>query len=244
MSEQQAQEQQSQAQAEQNQKAVPKKQVREKPNAQKKKAKKAKKRIKTGRFTSVLAVLIVFLAFYLGITLFIGGLIVYSFNDTAENTEIYSLNVVYDEKTLHKISAENANNEFGLYVPFSYLTEIGAFGMAGDGDEITMFIVGTENRIECTVNSSLIIINDNPVRISAPLLYEDGEYLVPIVLLENYINGIDVTYDNQKMVCNISSDIGKSDIELKLLLPEALEAGNFRDEDKYYDYGTSEETGE
>ena len=217
-----------------------------KKSASKKDAKKKSKNAQAtkSRFTSLLAVLIVFLAFYLGITLFIGALIVYSFNDTVENTEIYSLNVVYDEKTLHKISAEKANNEFGLYIPFSYLTEIGAFGMAGGGDDVTLFIVGTENRIECTVNSSLMIINDNPVRISAPLLYEDGEYLVPIVLLENYINGIDVNYDDKKMVCVVSSDIGKTDIELKLLLPEALEAGNFRDEDKYYNYGTSEETSE
>lgn len=209
-------------------------------NVQKKQVKK-KKRSSAGRFTSVLAVLIVFLAFYLGISLFVGGLIIYSFNDTAKNTEIYSLNVVFDDKVIHKVSAENANNEFGLYVPFSYLAELGTFGIAGDGDEATLFIVGTENRIQCTINSSLMIINDNPVRISAPLLYEDGEYLIPVVLLENYINGLDITYDDKKMICSVSSDNDRTDIELKLLLPEALEAGNFRDEDKYYDYGTSEE---
>ncbi len=220
------------------------KKVVKKARSQSKKQSQPQKRVKearaSGRFSGFLAVLIVFLAFYLAITLFIGGLIIYSFNDTAKNTEIYSLNVVFDDRIVHKQSAAKANNEYGLYVPFSYLQEIGTFGIAGDGDEATLFIVGTDNRIECTINSSLMIINDNPVRISAPLLYEEGDYLIPIVLFENYINGIEINYDDKKMVCSLVSDADRSDIELKLLLPEALAAGNFRDEDKYYDYGTDE----
>jgi hypothetical protein len=86
-----------------------------------------------------------------------------------------------------------------------------------------------------------MIINDNPVRISAPLLYEDGEYLIPVVLLENYVNGLEINYDDNKMICSIVSDADRTDIELKLLLPEPLEAGNFRDEDKYHDFGKDEE---
>ncbi len=193
-----------------------------------------KRRRSSGAFTQILAVLILFLAFYLIITLFIAGLIYYSFNTTAKNTEIYSLNVVYDETTLHKMAAEDANNEYGLYIPFSYLSEIGAFGLAGDGDEVTLFLIGTDNRIECTKNSSLIVINDNPIRISAPILYENGEYLIPVMLLENYVNGINITYDDEKMTCSVSSDAGKTDIALKLLLPESIKSAYFPESYKYY----------
>ncbi len=193
-----------------------------------------KRRRSAGGGTQILAVFIVFLAFYLVITLFIAGLIFYSFNSTAKNTEIYSLNVVYDETVLHKTSAENANNEYGLYIPFSYLSEIASFGIAGDGDDVTLFIIGTDNRIECTKNSSLIIINDNPIRISAPILYEDGEYLIPVMLIENYVNGISVSYDNEKMICQVASDVGKTKVSLKLLLPESVQAAYFPDSYKYY----------
>lgn len=193
-----------------------------------------KRRRSSGAFTQLLAVLIIFLAFYLIITLFIAGLIYYSFNSTAKNTEIYSLNVVYDEKVLHKVAAEDSNNEYGLYIPFSYLSEIGAFGLAGDGDEVTLFLIGTDNRIECTKNSSLIVINNNPLRISAPILYENGDYLIPVMLLENYVNGINVTYDDEKMTCSVSSDLGKTDISLKLLLPEPIKASYFPESYKYY----------
>ena len=193
-----------------------------------------KRRRSSGAFTQILAVLIIFLAFYLIITLFIAGLIYYSFTSTAKNTEIYSLNVVYDETVLHKMPAEDANNEYGLYIPFSYLSEIGAFGLSGDDTNVTLFLIGTDNRIQCTRNSSLIVINDNPIRISAPILYEDGEYLFPVMLLENYVNGIDVTYDDEKMVCRVATDAGKTNIALKLLLPEPVKAAYFPESYKYY----------
>ncbi len=203
--------------------------------AKKAKPVKKKRNGESGGFTQILAILIVFLAFYLAFSLFVAGLILYSFNDTVENTEIYSLNVIYDERTLHKIDAETANTEFGLYIPFDYLAEIGSFGLAGDGNEAILYLIGTDNRIECNKNSSLVTINGNPVRIAAPILYRDGEYLIPVVLIENYINGIDVTYDSEKMICKVSADLGKSDVALKLRLPEALDQPDyFTDEDRYY----------
>jgi len=193
-----------------------------------------KRRRRSSAASSILAVLIVFLAFYLVISLFIAGLIYYSFNSTAKNTEIYSLNVVYDERVLHKVTAQDANNEYGLYIPFSYLAEIASFGLAGDDNEITLFLIGTDNRIECTKNSSLIVINDNPIRMSSPVLYENGEYLIPVMLIENYVTGLDVIYDDEKMICSVVSDIGKSDIALTLLLPEDMEPADFPDSYKYY----------
>lgn len=195
-----------------------------------------KKRRRAGSGSAILAFLIVFLAFYLVISLAIAGFIYYSFKSSSVNPDIYSLNVIYDENPLYELDSAEANNEYGLYIPFSYLSEISSFGLAGDGNNITLFLIGTDNRIECTKNSSLIVINDNPIRISSPILYDDetGEYLIPIVLLENYINGIDVTYDDEEMVCSVVSGVSKSDISLKLLLPEEMEAPYFPDSYKYY----------
>lgn len=217
--------------------------AREKEEIIKKAAKKRRRR--KNKFAQIMAVLIVFLAFYLAISLFIALSIYYSFNNTIENTDIYSLNVAYDKTVLHKQEAQEANNEYGLYIPFSYLAEIGAFGLAGDGDDVTLFIIGTDNRIECTKNSSLVVINDNPIRISAPVLHQDGEYLFPIVLVENYINGIDVSYNDEEMICLVSSKLGKTNIELKLLLPEDMKGAYFPDEYKYYgDQNTSDTSNE
>ncbi len=204
--------------------------------------KPVKKKKKSGNGAQIMAVLIVLLAFYLVFSLFIAGLIFYSFNETADNTEIYSLNVVYDERILHKMDAETANTDYGLYIPFEYLSEIASFGLAGDGDVATLFIMGTDNRIECTKNSSLIIINGNPVRISSPILFENNDYLIPITLIESFVTGIDVTYNEEKMICSVSSDLGKSNVSLKLKLPEPHPYPDyFTDEDRYYNTTTEAE---
>ncbi len=200
----------------------------------------AKKRRKKGGLANAIAVFIVFLAFYLILSLFGAGFLLYSFYNTSRNDDVYSLSVVYDEHVLHNVDAEDANNEYGLYIPFEYLAEIGSFGLAGEGDEVTLFLIGTENRIKCSKNSSLVIINDNPIRISSPILYENDDYMIPVSLLENYINGIDVSYDDDKMVCSVSSGLSKSDVSLKILLPEAMEAAYFPESYKYYDYEENE----
>lgn len=204
----------------------------------------AKKRKRRTSASSVIAVLIVFLTFYLVLTLLTAGLILYSFHNTAESDDIYGINIIYDETKLHSMEAADANNEYGLYIPFEYLAEIGSFGLAGNGDDVTLFIIGTDNRIKCTKNSSLVVINDNPVRISAPILYEEGEFLIPVMLIENYINGIDVTYNTETMMCNISSDLSKNDVALTLLLPEDMDEAYFPESYKYYNYNESSDASE
>lgn len=204
----------------------------------------AKKRKRRTSASSVIAVLIVFLTFYAVLTLLTAGLILYSFHNTAESDDIYGINIIYDETKLFTMEAADANNEYGLYVPFEYLAEIGSFGLAGNGDDVTLFIIGTDNRIKCTKNSSLVVINENPVRISAPVLYEENEFLIPVMLIENYINGIDVTYDTENMMCNISSDLNKNDVALTLLLPDDMEEAYFPESYKYYSYNESSDTDE
>lgn len=206
--------------------------------------KSQKKRRRSGSASQIMAVLIVFLAFYLALSLLIAGFVIYSFNSSSNTADLYDLNVIYDEQLLYELDADDANNEYGLYIPFSYIAEISSFGLAGDGDDISLFIIGTDNRIKCTKNSSLIVINNNPIRISSPVLYDDesGEYLLPVSLIENYINGIDVTYDTEEMICNVSSDLSKNDVTLKLLLPEDMEAAYFPDSYKYYTASEPEES--
>ncbi len=200
----------------------------------KRKSVRKKKRKNSGALSQLAAVLILFLAVYLVFSLFVAGMVIYSFYDTTEANEIYGINILQNNKKIHSLKADEANNEYGLYVPFNYLSEIASFGLAGDGDNVTLFLIGSENRIECQKNSSLIIINGNPIRIQSPILFEDGEYLIPVSMLEKYINGINIEYDNENMICKISSEIEKSDIALKLLLPEGMKNAYFPESYKYY----------
>ena len=193
--------------------------------------------------SAVFAAIFLFLAFTALISLLLAGLVLYSFYNTSDSDDDYGIKVIYGDHKLHELKAEYANNEYGLYIPFEYLSEISSFGLAGEGDDIALFLIGSDNRIKCTKNSSLVVINDNPIRISAPILYADGDYLIPVSLIENYINGIDLTYDKEEMICTISSDLSKTNVSLKLLLPEAMSNAYFPESYKYYDFGdTSEAT--
>ncbi len=181
-----------------------------------------------------IAYIFVTLVIYILLCSLVGGYIYYSFKSTAKSVNRYSVSIKYDDKTLHTIKVGDANNEYGLYVPFSILTDICSFGLAADGEDVTLFLIGTNNRIECKRNSSLIVINDNPIRISAPILYEKGDYLIPVVLLENYIVGLDVSYDDDKMVCNIVASVNKSSVALSMQLPDGMSKYDFPDSYKYY----------
>ncbi|MBR4951174.1 MAG: hypothetical protein IKZ23_04385 [Clostridia bacterium] len=207
-----------------------------KPQTAPKSKQNGKPKRKKSNLSGIMAFLVLFLAAYLILSLLTVAFIWYSFNSGAENDDIYSVRIYHDENLLYKISTTDANNEYGLYIPFEYLAEISSFGLAGNGDDMTLFIIGTDNRIKCTKNSSLVVINDNAVRISSPILYEDGEYFIPVTLIENYINGIDVAYDNEDMICNISIGVSKNNIELNLLLPDPMENAYFPESYKYYDY--------
>ena len=99
-----------------------------------------------------------------------------------------------------------------------------------------------------SVREAIKIFNTNalggrkiPHGVSNPVFHknENGDYLIPIVLIENYINGIDVVYDDEEMICKVINDIGKSDIELTLHLPEEMEKADFPDSYKDYFYETS-----
>ncbi len=194
------------------------------------------KKSKTGKGYEILVYLILVLAVYAVLSLFVYALVMYSFNTSPDAPDDYGVHIIYGKETLHKLKESQANNEYGLYVPFSYLSEISSFGLAGDGDNISLFVIGTDNRIECTVNSSLVVINDNPVRIASPILFDDesGEYLIPVSLVSNYITGIDVNFDDEKMICKISSSGSKANVSIKILLPEPMKGAYFPDSYKYY----------
>ena len=82
---------------------------------------------KKSNLSGIMAFLVLFLAAYLILSLLTVAFIWYSFNSGAENDDIYSVRIYHDENLLHKISTTDANNEYGLYIPFEYLAEISSF---------------------------------------------------------------------------------------------------------------------
>ena len=182
----------------------------------------------------VLAVMVLLLTMYTLLSLLLGGFLYFSFNKEPKNAQVYSLQLKYDGKRVYSFDKAEANNAYGLYVPFEKLSAICDLGIIGDSESVIILVRPDGGSIECKSNSSLIYVNDNAVRISSPVLFGPDDYLIPVELIKTYMMGIDVTFDDEAMLCVISRTSDSEDITLKMLLPTELEKTYFPDSYKTY----------
>lgn len=175
----------------------------------------------------LLAILFVAAVLYLLVVLIIAFFIWYSFGTPAESTTLYALRVVESdgETRIASYSVEEANNRYGLYVPYSVLASHCDFGVAGDSEQVTLYLPdagGSTGSILCNRDSSLIEINGSSVRLPSPVLFAGSDYLLPVSLFENYLTGLDIAYDDEKQICILTVPASPA-FSLKLHRPEPAE---------------------
>lgn len=157
----------------------------------------------------LLAILFVAVVAYVALMLIIALFIWYSFGALPESTTLYALRVLDSdgETRIVSYSVEQANNRYGLYVPYSDLAPLCNFGVAGDSEQVTLYLPdagGSTGSILCNRDSSLIEINGSSVRLSSPVLFDGDDYLLPVSLFENYLSGLDIAYDDEKQICTLT----------------------------------------
>lgn len=172
----------------------------------------------------LLAILFVAAMTYLVLVLIIALLVWYSFGTLSENTTLYALNILDSdgETRIASYSVEEANNRYGLYIPYSDLAPLCGFGVAGDSEQITIYLPdagGSTGSILCNRDSSLVEINGNSVRLSSPILFEGDDYLLPVSLFESYLSGLNIAYNDEKQLCTLTVP-AKPAFSLKLHRPE------------------------
>ena len=172
---------------------------------------------------TLLVIAVLSLILYVILMLLIAFFVWYSFSTPGTGTSLYSLTAVdaETETTLFSYSAARANNSYGLYLSYKDLAKYCDFGIAGDDSQVTLFL-SEKDSIVCYRNSSLLSVNGNTVRISAPVLFEEDDYLIPVSLFESYLTGVTVTYDTAKKVCRVF--IPENPVfRLTMARPEAME---------------------
>ena len=175
---------------------------------------------------TLLVIAVLSLILYVVLMLLIAFFVWYSFSTPGTGASLYSLTAVdaETEKTLFSYTAARANNSYGLYLSYRDLAQYCDFGIAGDDSQVTLFL-SEKDSIVCYRNSSLLSVNGNTVRISAPVLFEEDDYLLPVSLFESYLTGVTVTYDTAKKVCHVS--IPENPVfRLTMDRPEAMEKCN------------------
>lgn len=176
---------------------------------------------------TLLAILFVAAVLYLLIVLIIAVCLWYSFSTPSESTALYSLRIETEDGNIKRASysAAEANNSYGLYLRYSDVAPLCGFGIAGDEETVTLYLPGgglvNSTELESIVfhrNSSLIEVNGNHVRLSAPVLFEGEDYLLPVTLFETYLTGLTVEYDEEERLCLVTVP-EKLDFALKLHRP-------------------------
>ncbi|MGM9658161.1 MAG: hypothetical protein ACI3W9_04140 [Eubacteriales bacterium] len=159
-------------------------------------------RQKRRRRERAVAVTALLLTVYICIGAIIAIYGILSFNSVAENDKVYSIEGCLGDKKVFSVSASTANNAYGLYVSFTTLNRLCPISITGDANRIALILPDTDDYIECFSNSSSILVNDTPCRLSSPVLFTEDDWLIPVELLDNYVNGLTVTYGDNH-VCKI-----------------------------------------
>lgn len=209
--------------------------VKTKPRSKKtqpaKPPKKQKRTLSAGErrgMQTLFAILFVAGIIYLFSVIIIALFVWYSFSTPAESETLYALEVVTEDGGQEKVSysVAQANNSYGLYLRYSDIAPLCGFGIAGDGEQITMYLpsetpVSNDEREYVTFNrnSSLIYVNGNSVRLPAPVLFEGDDYLLPVPLFESYLHGLTVGYDEEEKLCTVTVP-EKLSFTLKMHKPE------------------------
>jgi len=201
---------------------------------QKAQPQKQKKKMSAGErrgMQTLFAILFVAGVMYLFSVIIIALFVWYSFSTPAESETLYALQIVEEDDSEEKVSysVAQANNSYGLYLRYSDIAPLCGFGIAGDEDQVTMYLpadgmVGNDKREYVTLNrnSSLIYVNGNSVRLPAPVLFEGEDYLLPVSLFEGYVYGLTIAYDEEEKLCTVTVP-KKLAFTLKMHKPEEAE---------------------
>lgn len=202
--------------------------VKKTVNAEKAEAVKERKREKR-RLT--LVILLIFLTFYIVLSLALTAIFAIYYKSGSKSHTLYSLTTVrYVQKTngsykrtiLSTVDSDVANREYGLYIPFDDLNRMCDFSVAGNDDKLTVIVRGTDEYIEFFANSSFVYVNENPVRLSIPVLVGKSGYYIPMEFVEEYIVDLEVGYDEDDETCTVAIYEKKGPIGFKLKKQEFI----------------------
>lgn len=200
-------------------------QVSRKPAGSKpvKKPKLKKRKPSPEKKQHIAAVLILLLTLYLAVNLAVFGILLLDFNRQPGNTQSYTLVLKKNKTRVATVDAALVNNKYGLYVPYSKLSLLADLSIMGDNDNVIIIVRPGDDRVEISSNSSLIYINDNAIRLSKPVIFQINDYLLPIELISNYMDGISVTYDDKNDTCTLlRSTEDDAVISAKIAVPDGL----------------------
>lgn len=195
---------------------------------EKKKTVKTKKK-KSGKgkilfLIYLLGVLAVYLVFFIFYSAFIS---VSLFIPSFELPENYTVAIAKEgsDKNIdsYSVSKKNAARDGEIYVNFSWIADICRFPVSGDTEKLRYKIVSSDGEVQYMtvyLEGGRVFINENPVNIRTGVRYISGEVYLPMSFVDEYISGIDISFDGENKKVKVILD---NEFSLKLRDSESLE---------------------
>ncbi|HBL83783.1 MAG: hypothetical protein A2Y17_08420 [Clostridiales bacterium GWF2_38_85] len=142
--------------------------------------------------------LIIFLTFYVLISLAFSGFIVLSLKNSTKTEQVDYLEVIVDEENTIKLNADVIYKDNILYIPYEKLDNLCNFVLTGDNNKITLIMSSGIDYVAFYRNSDLIYIGGSSYRLTSPVLFESDDYYIPLEFIDNYMKGIVVEFDEKK----------------------------------------------
>lgn len=162
-----------------------------------------KKKLKTSKLR---AALVIFLTFYLALMLITVSFFLLVLYRTEKSENAMSLKVTYQDGKSSAYDADDVYFNDTLYIPYTELDNLCDFIITGDKDRITLIVRTGDDYCTLYNNSQFMYVGNVPFRLTAPVVFSDDDYYIPIEVIENYMVGLDIVYDNDKDICTVSLD--------------------------------------
>ena len=155
-----------------------------------------------GIFKKCLRRLALFAVMFVVLFAFCGGiflLTVYTGNSTASRKFTYQIGSDDNVISQNVVRSDTLYRRGVLYLDITALAAYCNFTTTGDIRTLRFISGDGGNENVCfTVDSPIITVNEVPVRLSAPVLREEDDILVPVEFFERYTQGIDFSIDTEK----------------------------------------------
>lgn len=174
---------------------------------QKKKSASSNKKMimRQRKIERIKALLFVFLTFYISIILVSSLIFFIKLHHVSYATKKSGLSIQYASNSKVNYSSDSVFIDGALYVPYEGFTKLCPAVITGDSNQITIILSSGNDYCTLYKDSRFIYIGNVQFTLEAPVLFLDNDYYIPFELFDNYINGLDISYDNRNNRYVISS---------------------------------------
>lgn len=157
-----------------------------------------KKILKQRKIERIKALLFVFLTFYVSIILISSLIFFVKLNRVSSSSKKCGLQVVFSDSTKKSYSADSVFIDGSLYVPYEAFSKLCSTVITGDSNQITVILSSGNDYCTLYKDSRFIYIGNVQFALDSPVLFFEDDYYIPFEVFENYINGLNITFDNKR----------------------------------------------